>query len=94
VITYRYNEHSEGLKLGTDYRDQAERAQWVERDPIVVFRQRLVDDGVATAEQLDALEAEVIEEVDEAVQFTNDSPFPDPSVAFKDLYTEPIGALA
>lgn len=94
VITYRYNEHSEGLKLGTDYRDQAERAQWVERDPIVVFRQRLLDDGVATAEQLDALEAEVIEEVDEAVQFTNDSPFPDPSVAFKDLYTEPIGALA
>jgi TPP-dependent pyruvate/acetoin dehydrogenase alpha subunit len=38
------------------------------------------------------MEAEVLEEVDEAVRFTDESPYPDPSVAFKDLYTEPIGA--
>lgn len=94
VVTYRFNEHSEGLRLGTDYRDQAERAQWVERDPIVLFRQRLIADGVATAEELDTLEVGVLEEVEEAVRFTDDSPFPDPSVAFKDLYTEPIGALS
>ena len=91
VVTYRFNEHSEGLRLGTDYRDADERAEWTSRDPILLFRQRLIDDGVATAEQLDALEAEVLAEVDEAVRFTDDSPFPDPSVAFADLYTEPIG---
>ncbi|TDL40150.1 thiamine pyrophosphate-dependent dehydrogenase E1 component subunit alpha [Kocuria rosea] len=92
VVTYRYNEHSEGLRLGTDYRDQAERAAWLEKDPIVLFRERLVADGVAGAEQLDALEAEVLDEVEEAFRFSQDSPFPDPSVAFQDLYTEPIGA--
>jgi pyruvate dehydrogenase E1 component alpha subunit len=43
---------------------------------------------------MDAMEAEVLEEVDEAVRFTDESPYPDPSVAFKDLYTEPIGARA
>jgi len=91
VITYRFNEHSEGLRLGVDYRNAEEKATWLARDPIVLFRQRLIDDGVATAEELDALEAEVMEEVDEAVRFTDDSPFPDPSVAFADLYTEPIG---
>ncbi len=94
VVTYRFNEHSEGLRLGTDYRNSDERAEWTSRDPIGIFRQRLIDDGVATAEQLDALEAEVLAEVDEAVRFTDESPFPDPSVAFADLYTEPIGATA
>ena len=94
VVTYRFNEHSEGLRLGTDYRNADERAEWTSRDPIVIFRKRLIDDGVATAEQMDALEAEVLAEVDEAVRFTDESPFPDPSVAFADLYTEPIGATA
>ena len=94
VVTYRFNEHSEGLRLGTDYRNADERAEWTSRDPIVLFGRRLVDDGVATAEQLDALEAEVLAEVDEAVRFTDESPFPDPSVAFADLYTDPIGATA
>ncbi|MCH6472557.1 thiamine pyrophosphate-dependent dehydrogenase E1 component subunit alpha [Sinomonas terrae] len=94
VITYRFNEHSEGLRLGTDYRDKDEKAAWLERDPIVLFRQRLIADGTATAEQLDELEAAVLREVDEAVEFTDRSPYPDPSVAFKDLYTEPIGVLS
>lgn len=92
VVTYRFNEHSEGLRLGTDYRDAEEKAYWLARDPIVLFRQRLLDDGVATAEELDALEAEVLAEVDEAVRFTEEGPFPDPAMAFADLYTEPIGA--
>ena len=94
VVTYRFNEHSEGLRLGTDYRDADEKAAWSGRDPIVLFRQYLEREGIATAEELDALEAEVMAEVDEAVRFTDESPYPDPSVAFKDLYTEPIGAIA
>jgi pyruvate dehydrogenase E1 component alpha subunit len=94
VVTYRFNEHSEGLRIGTDYRDSDERADWLTRDPIVLFREKLIAEGVATAEQMDAMEAEVLEEVDEAVRFTDESPYPDPSVAFKDLYTEPIGARA
>ncbi len=94
VVTYRFNEHSEGLRLGTDYRDAEEKAAWVERDPIVLFRRYLEREGIATAEELEALEAEVLAEVEEAVRFTDESPYPDPSVAFKDLYTEPIGAIA
>lgn len=87
VITYRYNEHSEGLRLGTDYRDAAERSTWLDRDPIVLFRDHLALRGV-TADTLDALEAEVLAEVDLAVAFTNDSPYPEPSAAFEDLYTD------
>ena len=92
VVTYRYNEHSEGLRLGTDYRDADERTSWVERDPIVQFRRWLAEGGIATEAELDELESGVEAEIEEAVAFTNESPFPDPDVAFKDLYTESIGA--
>lgn len=88
VVTYRYNEHSEGLRIGVDYRDKAERERWLQRDPIVLFRAELVRRGVATQEQLDALEQEVVAEVDEAVRFATESPYPDPEVAFQDLYTD------
>jgi acetoin:2,6-dichlorophenolindophenol oxidoreductase subunit alpha len=91
VVTYRFNEHSEGLRLATDYRNAAEKESWLKRDPVKLFRDYLQSQGVADTSVLDALEAEVMAEVDAAVEFTNDSPDPDPSVAFKDLYTEPFG---
>jgi len=87
VVTYRYNEHSEGLRLGTDYRPVDEREAWLKKDPIQLFREHLIGTGVPAAE-LDAMEAEVLAEVDEAVAFTDASPYPDPSVAFDDLYTD------
>jgi acetoin:2,6-dichlorophenolindophenol oxidoreductase subunit alpha len=91
VVTYRFNEHSEGLRLATDYRNAAEKESWLKRDPVKLFRDYLQTQGVADASVLDALETEVMAEVDAAVEFTIDSPDPDPSIAFKDLYTEPFG---
>jgi acetoin:2,6-dichlorophenolindophenol oxidoreductase subunit alpha len=87
VITYRYNEHSEGLRLGTDYRPADEREAWLKKDPLQLFREHLQSVGVSS-DDLDALEAEVLAEVDDAVAFTDASPYPDPSVAFDDLYTD------
>jgi pyruvate dehydrogenase E1 component alpha subunit len=90
IVTYRYNEHSEGLKLGVDYRDSDEKAEWVAKDPIVLFRAELIRRGILTDESADALEAEVLKEVDEAVAFTDASPYPELSVAFDDLYTDSV----
>ncbi len=89
VVTYRYREHSEGLRINVDYRDEEERQAWLSRDPISLFRDVLAERGVATAEELDALEQEVAEEVDESVRFTDESPYPEPEVAFSHLYTDP-----
>lgn len=87
VITYRYNEHSEGLRLGTDYRPVDEREAWLKKDPIVLFRERLIAAG-HSVEELEALEVAIVAEVDEAVRFAEASPYPDPAAAFDDLYTE------
>ena len=73
VVTYRFNEHSEGLRIATDYRNPVEKEAWLKRDPIKLFRAYLETKGIADAAVLDALDAEVMAEVDDAVQFAEDS---------------------
>ncbi|WP_198417326.1 thiamine pyrophosphate-dependent dehydrogenase E1 component subunit alpha [Cryobacterium sp. Hb1] len=87
VMTYRYNEHSEGLRLGTDYRDAGEREAWLKKDPIILFRHYLASHGFSD-DELDGLQATALAEVDAAVAFSDASPYPDLSVAFDDLYTD------
>jgi len=94
VVTYRFNEHSEGLRLGVDYRDEAEKEAWRARDPIVDFRNHLIEAGIADEDALDRIEAEVMEEVEEAARFADESPDPDPKNAFLDLYATPEGNAA
>ena len=89
VMTYRFREHSEGLRINTDYRDVKEREFWTSRDPIVLFREALIERGVATAEEMDAIEAQIEQEVEECARFATESPDPDRSVAFADLYSDP-----
>jgi pyruvate dehydrogenase E1 component alpha subunit len=89
VMTYRFREHSEGLRINVDYRDTTERDYWLSRDPIVIHREALIAMGLATAETMDRIDADIAEEVEDCVTFTMDSPDPEPSVAFEDLYSDP-----
>ena len=89
VMTYRFREHSEGLRINVDYRDAAEKELWLARDPIVMFRNVLIAQGHATAETMDQMEAQIAQDVEECVTFALQSPYPAPEVAFEDLYTEP-----
>ena len=89
VMTYRYREHAEGLRLAVDYRDAAERERWLARDPIKLFRKVLIDRGIADEAAMVTMEADVAREVDDAVKFSDASPYPELKVAFEDLYTDP-----
>jgi TPP-dependent pyruvate/acetoin dehydrogenase alpha subunit len=55
-------------------------------DPVPRFRGRLITDGQLTAEQADAIAAEVRQEMQAAVQFGIDSPLPEPEEALKYVY--------
>ncbi len=92
VVTYRFNEHSEGLRLAVDYRDAEQKAAWLQRDPVKLFRAHMLEQSIADEATLAGLEAEVMAEVDASVAFANESPFPELTDAFKDIYTEPLGA--
>jgi len=91
VMTYRFREHSEGLRVDVDYRDADERGYWLSRDPIQIFRNRLIETGMATRREMDEIEAEIEREVEDCVTFAMESPNPDPLTAFEDLYSDPYG---
>ena len=55
-------------------------------DPVPRFRARLVTDGTLTAEQGDRIAAEVRQEMQAAVEFALDSPFPEPEAAVNHVY--------
>jgi pyruvate dehydrogenase E1 component alpha subunit len=85
--TYRFHEHAYGLQVPQPYRDQSVVDSWFETvDPVRLFHSRLVESGVATAEELALLRDSVQSEVDAAVEFAKASPFPPPEAAYADLY--------
>lgn len=94
VMTYRYNEHSEGLRHAGLYRAEEELRSWQERDPIVLFGAVLAERGIADDAAAAAVRQEVEAELERAVEFGENSPWPEPAAAFDDLYAEPIGRPA
>ena len=77
-LTYRFVGHSRSDP--GKYRPEGELDRWRERDPLIVARTRLIEDGVAP-EELDALEADVVAELDRVEEEALAAPYPDPAVA-------------
>jgi pyruvate dehydrogenase E1 component alpha subunit len=86
VITYRYRGHSMGDP--ERYRQADEVKRWQEHDPIGIYRQYLVSEGIADDDELDAIDQQVEAEVQAAVEFAESSPEPAPEALFEDIYVE------
>jgi pyruvate dehydrogenase E1 component alpha subunit len=84
--TYRHRGHYEG-DMAT-YRPPDEVAEWMARDPILLFGTKLVDELDIEQEQLDEVAAGVERELDEAASFAGGSPHPDPEEALEHVYRE------
>jgi TPP-dependent pyruvate/acetoin dehydrogenase alpha subunit len=78
--TYRWREHC-GPFYDNDigYRTPAEFEDWKRRCPVERFETKLRADGVVLEEDLEAVRRSVAAEIDEAVAFARNSPFPDRS---------------
>ncbi|MEX0891113.1 MAG: dehydrogenase E1 component subunit alpha/beta [Gemmatimonadota bacterium] len=72
------------------YRTPAEREQEEQRDPLTRLRELLIAEKHATAEELDALEAEVAQEVQEASDRALDMPQPAPHTAMDFLFSPDV----
>ena len=72
------------------YKTDDERAEEAKRDPLVTFRKYLEDEGVATADELDALEQEVKDELNDAADRALEQPQPAAETAMKYLYSEEV----
>ncbi|MCZ6677515.1 MAG: thiamine pyrophosphate-dependent dehydrogenase E1 component subunit alpha [Candidatus Poribacteria bacterium] len=83
--TYRLYGHYEGDTQG--YRSKAEIDRYRhEHCAIRRFRARVTQDGLLTADELDAIDARVDNAIDAAVAFAANSPFPDPAEVTTDVY--------
>jgi pyruvate dehydrogenase E1 component alpha subunit len=83
-LTYRRRGHYEGDQQR--YRDAAAEQEWAERDPVARFRARAAAEGWIDEDAASSIEREAAAEVEEAVRFARDSPFPDPGVTTNLVY--------
>lgn len=85
AVTYRFRGHS--MSDPGAYRSREEIEEWRGRDPIVQFGNVLLAEGTLTQEAIDKIHKDVAAEIQDAVQFAEDSPFPKPEALWRDVYT-------
>ena len=84
AVTYRFWGHLMGDAM--EYMPKEERQAAMDADPVPRYRQWLIDNGHSTEADLDALDAGIAAEIDDAVEFAMNSPFPDLSELTTDIY--------
>jgi len=73
--TYRFGGHHPDDPA--DYRDKQEAEFYKkEKDPVINYKKRLLDEKVITQEQIDTMEKEIIHSVEDSVKFAEESPEP------------------
>lgn len=82
--TYRWRGHTEGDPQL--YRPKEEVEEWMKKDPIPRLRKRLVEMGVLTEKEAEQIQQAMLEELDNAVEFARESPYPDPEETLKDVF--------
>ncbi|EKQ71072.1 pyruvate dehydrogenase E1 component, alpha subunit [Leptolyngbyaceae cyanobacterium JSC-12] len=85
-LTYRFRGHS--LADPDELRSKAEKEHWFSRDPIKKFAAYLIEQNLATQEELQEIDKKVQAVVDDAIQFALESPEPDANELYKYVFAE------
>ena len=86
VITYRYRGHS--MSDPGKYRSKEEVEKWQEKDPIARLGMFLLDHKFATGKELEAIDKDVMVEVDDCIKFSEESPWPPAEYMYEDIYVK------
>ncbi|HXN02616.1 MAG TPA: pyruvate dehydrogenase (acetyl-transferring) E1 component subunit alpha [Candidatus Dormibacteraeota bacterium] len=89
-VTYRYRGHS--MSDPDNYRGKDEIKEWQTRDAILSLgdymkKQKMLDD-----QEIQKIDEEVTAQVEEAVQFAEESPEPDPKDLYRDVYADEVAS--
>jgi pyruvate dehydrogenase E1 component alpha subunit len=85
AVTYRHGGHSRADP--GKYRPAEEVADWLSRDPITKYRERLLAEGI-DEERLHDIDRDIQEAVDRATDEARDAPFPDPDTLETELWAD------
>jgi pyruvate dehydrogenase E1 component alpha subunit len=86
VKTYRYRGHS--MSDPAKYRTKEELEEYKEKDPLNEVLKVIQDNKWASEEEIEAINEKVRQEVEASVKFAEESPWPDDSEVYKDIYVE------
>ncbi|MBN2239990.1 MAG: thiamine pyrophosphate-dependent dehydrogenase E1 component subunit alpha [Dehalococcoidales bacterium] len=82
--TYRWHPHFESMP---DPRPPEEIEEWKKKCPVAAYERRLLAEGLVTEQDLFDINEAVLEVIEAAVTFADESPFPDPEDALEDIYS-------
>ncbi|MCC8166471.1 MAG: thiamine pyrophosphate-dependent dehydrogenase E1 component subunit alpha [Planctomycetes bacterium] len=85
AMVYRWQGHYCGDPAAYRPKEYIEEAH--RKDPVALFRKRLLDEQAATETDVTAIEDEIAKEIADATAFADASPYPDVAEAFTDMYT-------
>ena len=86
--TYRFEGHEMGDAHDL-YRSKEEVDEWKKKCPISRLRQTLLSSGDLTEKEADKIEHEVKEQIEDAIKFADESPYPDPEDALRGVFVSP-----
>ncbi|OGS18112.1 MAG: hypothetical protein A3J83_02880 [Elusimicrobia bacterium RIFOXYA2_FULL_40_6] len=82
--TYRYYGHSRSDMR--NYRTKEEEKYWSNLDPIKQFSEKCISMKLLSKAEIDGIEKDVRKAIEDATKFAIDSPLPDPTELYSDLY--------
>ena len=85
ALTYRYFGHF-GADNPLTYRTKEEEEHYRSRDCLETFTAQLLENEMATREELEAIDQQISTSLDDAVKFADDSPWPESEEATMDVY--------
>ncbi|MBD1434266.1 pyruvate dehydrogenase (acetyl-transferring) E1 component subunit alpha [Sphingobacterium sp. DN00404] len=86
IRTYRYKGHS--MSDPAKYRTKEELEEYKGKDPLITTKAAIMENKYADEAWFKEVEAEVKKVVDDAVKFAEESPYPDPSAIYEDVYVQ------
>jgi pyruvate dehydrogenase E1 component alpha subunit len=86
IKTYRYKGHS--ISDPQKYRTKDEVEEYRAKDPISMLVKHILDNNIATQEEIDQINVRVDQAVTESVKFAEESPYPNDDEVLKDVYVD------
>lgn len=86
IKTYRYKGHS--VSDPATYRSKDELKEYQDKDPVKTLETKILDNKIASKEDIEEVKAAIKEEIKEAVQFAEESEFPPASELYTDNYLQ------